>query len=108
MEITTLKEAYADLLLKHILDILEGKENLEEFYSDKNGYGLTISHVRLVEHMEQMHKDKRKLSYFKSSIMMQPSNGYMQFRTNIPSRVIRDQELKKKDHVEGIITKIIP
>jgi hypothetical protein len=108
MKVTTLKDAYLDLLLNHIDNIATGAENLEDFFSSKSGYGLNISHDKLVEHMREMHKDKnRKVSVFSTSLMRQSTNGYPQFRTNIPSRVIHDQDLKRKDRVRCLITKDI-
>jgi hypothetical protein len=69
MKITTLKDAYLDLLLNHIDNIATGAENLEDFYSSKDQYGLTITHEKLVQHMREMHKQKnRKISVFSTSI----------------------------------------
>ncbi len=106
MKITTLKDAYLDLLLNHIDDIATGAEKLEDFFSSKSGYGLNISHDKLVEHMREMHKQKnRKVSVFSTSLMKQSTNGYLQYRTNIPSRVIHYQDLKRKDKVRCLITR---
>jgi Zn-dependent peptidase ImmA (M78 family) len=106
VKVTTLKDAYLDLLLNHIEDIATGAENLEDFFSSKSGYGLNISHDKLVEHMREMHKNKnRKVSVFSTSLMKQSTNGYFQYRTNIPSSIIRDQNLQRKDQVRCLITK---
>lgn len=104
---TTLKDAYLDLLLNHIDDIATGAENLEDFYSSgKDNYGLTITHDKLVQHMREMHKQKnRKVSVFSTSLMKQSTNGYFQFRANIPSSIVRDQNLQRKDQVRCMITK---
>ena len=65
VKVTTLKDAYIDILLNHIDDIATGAQNLEDFYSCKDGYGMTITHDKLVQHMREMHKDKnRKASVF--------------------------------------------
>jgi hypothetical protein len=106
VKVTTLKDAYLDLLLNHIDDIASGAENLEDIYSDKEGYGISITHDKLLEHMREMHKQKnRKVSIFSTSLMKQPTNGYAQYRINIPSGVIRDQGLERKDQVRCLITK---